>query len=340
MSISAGVGSLHLCGAKNKTMQKFLLIAALSFLFASCKKDDVKQAPVKMPVGQLQYMWVEENLFGGYLHLYGMFGDSTADSKVRVGNTIITDKPTGNGIILQWEPWHIKLSIGDPDDDTGAGYVSVLNKGVETNKRMLNVWELDMLYKEPDEATLLKEVRFKAFIRGDIAPTQSPVASSATSTFAAVSQAYWAIGGQGHASYNGGGMTVSLENRSGMVIWSKPFVDATKNDDNFQSEFTFQNRAFLLSDLKVHKKKATKYSYLADGSPAPYITDYNFSVNVIPLNQTVKLELDNNNAIKAGSFITGPHGTQYDLTWEAADAVNHKFNYTLQWNKATARFQQ
>jgi hypothetical protein len=322
-------------------MQKLFFIAAISLLLGSCKKNDIPDQATNVPAtGALQYMWVEENLFGGYLHLYGSFGDSSVNSKVRVGNTLITGKVSDNGTILQWEPWHIKVSIGDPDDDNGAGYVSVINKGVETNKRMLNVWELDMLYKEPDEGTLLKEVRFKAYIRADIAPTQSPVASSTQSTFAAVSQAFWAIGGQGHASYSGGGMTISLDSRSGMLIWSKPFVDATQNDANFQSEFKFQNKAFLLSDLKVHKKKATKYSYLADGSPQPYITDYNFGIDAIPTNQTVKLELDNNNAIKAGSFVTGPHGTQYDFTWNASEAVNHKFNYTLQWNKATARFQQ
>lgn len=321
-------------------MQKLVLIAIACLLLASCKKTKVQENVKGTPVGALQYMWVEENLFGGYLHLYGTFGDSTANSKVRVGNTVITSKVSADGTILQWEPWHIKVSIGDPDDDTGAGYVSVINNGAETNKRMLNVWGLDMLYKEPDEGTIMKEVRFKTFIRADIAPTQSPMASAYTSTFAAVSQAYWAIGGQGHSSYTGGGMTISLGSRNGMLIWSKPFVDATKNDENFQSAFKFQNRAFLLSDLQVHKKKATKYSYLADGSPQPYIVDYTFSTDAIPTNQTAKLELDNSNAIKAGSYVTGPHGTQYDFTWDAGEAVNHKFNYTLQWSKASARFQQ
>ena len=32
-----------------------------------------------------------------------------------------------------------------------AGYVSVINGGKETNKRMLNVWEISLLYKQPDE---------------------------------------------------------------------------------------------------------------------------------------------------------------------------------------------
>jgi hypothetical protein len=33
------------------------------------------------------------------------------------------------------------VSIGDPNDATGAGYVSVINGSKETNKRMLNVWK-------------------------------------------------------------------------------------------------------------------------------------------------------------------------------------------------------
>ena len=133
-------------------------------------------------------------------------------------------------------------------------------------------------------------------------------------------------------------MTISLENRSGVVFWSKPYHDYTNKEDNFQSEVKFKNGVFELSDLRMHKKKATRHSYLADGSPSPYITDYDFRVEVLPMNEILKLELDNNKTIKAGSFVTGPHGTQYDFTWDASEAPNHMHNFTLEWSKAEPRF--
>lgn len=310
-----------------------------AILFTACKKTETEK-PVEGPSASfaLDYMEVEENLFGAYLYLYGNFGDSSSASKVKISNTLLDGNPTANGVILAWSPTYIKVSIGDPDDDTGAGYVSVINGGKETNKRMLNVWELSMLYKEPDEGTLLKEVRFNVFLRADAHTHRNIHTFSRPSSFAARSEAYWAIGGQGQASYSGGGMTITLENRSGMVIWAKPNVDNTNKDNNFQSELSFKDGVFKLSDLRMHKKKATRYSYLAHGSPAPYITDYDFRVEALPLNDTLRLELDNNRAIKAGRFVTGPHGTQYDFSWDASDAGNHMHNYTLEWIKTEPRF--
>jgi hypothetical protein len=283
-------------------------------------------------------MEVEENLFGAYLHLYGNFGDSTAASKVKIDNTVVNGKPTGDGVIVDWKPWYIKVSIGDPGDNTGAGYVSVLNGGKETNKRILNVWEISMLYKEPDEGTILKEVRFKAFLRADAQPHPNLPTLSMPSSFSARSEAYWAIGGQGHSSYPGGGMTISLAHGTGTVIWNKPYQDATNAPDNFQSEVKFKNGLFELSGLRMHKKIATSISSLADGSPAPYISNYDFRVEVIPMNETLHLELDDKQAIKGGNFTTGPHGTQYDFTWEGSEAPNHMHNFTLQWSKAEPRF--
>lgn len=145
-------------------MQKrlsFFLFATL--LIAACSKP-TSEPPVGPSSGfALDYMEVEEHLFGAYLYLYGNFGDSSTTSKVKVGNTLLNGNASAHGSILSWSPFYIKVSIGDPDDDTGAGYVSVLNGGKETNQRMLNVWELSLLYKEPDEGTLLKEVRFMYF---------------------------------------------------------------------------------------------------------------------------------------------------------------------------------
>jgi hypothetical protein len=315
----------------------FLFFTAISLV--ACKKAGVEK-PVDGPSASfaLDYMEVEENLFGANLYLYGNFGDSTSTSKVKIGNTLIDDRPTADGVIMEWKPYYIKVSIGDPNDDAGAGYVSVINGGKESNKRMLNVWEISLLYKEPDEGSILKEVRFNAYLRADANPHRNVVTFSLPSTFSSRSEAYWAIGGQGHAAYTGGGMTISLENRSGMVIWNKPYRDNTNEDNNFQSEVRFKDGAFEISDLRMHKKDATRYSYLADGSPAPYITAYDFRVEVLPLNETLKLELDNNRAIKAGSFVTGPHGTQYDFTWDASEAPNHMHNFTLEWAKAEPRF--
>lgn len=321
-------------------MRNLILLFLITVVsLAACKKSDVDK-PVEGPSGSfaLDYMEVEENLFGANLYLYGNFGDSTAASKVKVGNTLVNGKPTADGVILAWTPFYIKVSIGDPDDDTGAGFISVINGGKETNKRMLNVWEISLLYKEPDEGTILKEVRFNAFLRADADPHRNVVTFSRPSSFSSRSDAFWAIGGQGHASYTGGGMTISLEDRSGVVIWSKPYRDNTNEDNNFQSEVKFKDGAFEISDLRMHKKEATRYSYLADGSPAPYITDYDFRVEALPLNDTLKLELDNNKTIKAGTFTTGPHGTQYDFTWDASEAPNHMHNFTLQWEKAEPRF--
>lgn len=319
-------------------MRNLILLFLITILFlASCKKSAVEK-PADPPSGSfaLDYMEVEEHLFGAYLYLYGNFGDSTSSGKVKIGNTIVTDKPTGEGVILQWKPFYIKISIGDPDDNTGAGYVSVINNGKETNKRMLNVWEISLLYKQPDEGTILKEVRFNAFLRADADPHRNVVTFSMPSSFSSRSEAYWAIGGQGHSSYTGGGMTISLEDRSGLVFWSKPYRDHTNEENNFQSEVKFKNGAFEISDLRMHKKKATLHSFLADGSPAPYITNYDFRVVVLPMNHILKLELDNSKSIKAGEFKTGPHGTQYDFSWNAGQA--HMFNYTLQWEKAEPRF--
>jgi hypothetical protein len=316
-----------------------LLIISFTVCMSACKKSDAdKPVPTPSSSFALDYMEVEENLFGANLYLYGNFGDSSSTSNVKVSNTVISGKPTADGVILAWTPYYIKVSIGDPDDDTGGGYVSVINGGKETNKRMLNVWELSLLYKEPDEGSILKEVRFKAFLRADADPHKNLVTLSMPSSFSSRSEAYWAIGGQGHASYSGGGMTISLENRSGMVIWNKPYHDQTNVDNNFQSEVIFKNGAFEISDLRMHKLAATKYSYLADGSPTPHIVDFDFRVEVLPINEILKLELDNTKAIKAGNYITGPHGTQYDFTWDAAEAPNHMHNFTLQWDKTEPRF--
>ena len=315
----------------------FLFITTI--LFSACKKSGIDK-PVETPSASfaLDYMEVEENLFGGNLYLYGNFGDSTSASKVKIGNTLIDGKPTGDGIILVWTPFYIKVSIGDPDDDAGAGYVSVINGGKETNKRRLNVWEISLLYKEPDEGSILKEVRFNAILRADADPHRNIISFSIPSSFSSRSEAYWAIGGQGHAAYSGGGMTISLENRSGMVIWAKPFEDNTNKENNFQSKVLFKEGAFEISDLRMHKKKATSYSYLADGAPAPYVTDYDFRIQVLPLNDVLKLELDNNHAIKAGTYTTGPHSTQYDFTWNAAEAPDHMHNFTLEWTATAPRF--
>jgi hypothetical protein len=316
-----------------------LLLLITAVLFTACKKEETEK-PVEGPSGSfaLNYMEVEENLFGAHLYLYGNFGDSTSSSKVKVGNTLLNGNASANGTILSWSPTYIKLSIGDPDDDTGAGYVSVINGGKETNKRMLNVWELSMLYKEPDEGSILKEVRFNVLLRADAHTHSNTFTFSLPSSFAARSEAYWAIGGQGQANYSGGSMTISLENRSGMVTWAKPNDDNTNKDNNFQSKLLFKNGLFKLTDLRMHKKQATRHSYLAHGSPAPYITDYDFRVEVLPTNDTLKLELDNNRAIKAGSFVTGPHGTQYDFSWDASEASNHMHNYRLEWVKTEPRF--
>jgi len=315
----------------------FLFITASSL--TACQKEGTEK-PIESPstTFALDYMEVEENLFGAHLYLYGNFGDSSSNSKVKVGNTLLNGNASANGSILSWSPFYIKVSIGDPNDDTGAGYVSVLNGGKETNKRMLNVWEVSLLYKEPDEGTILKEVRFNVFLRADAHPHRNITTFTRPGTFSARSEAYWAIGGQGQATYTGGGMTISLENRSGMVTWAKPNQDNTNNDNNFQSEVLFKDGIFNITDLRMHKLKATRHSYLAHGSPAPYITDYDFRVEVLESAKPLELELDNNRAIKAGNYITGPHGTQYDFTWDASEAPNHMHNFTLEWAKAEPRF--
>ncbi len=321
-----------------RIIRVFLLLVVISFV--ACKKAGVKKADNPSSGFVLDYMEVEEHLFGANLYLYGNFGDSSAGSKVKVGNTIIDGTPRGDGVIISWMPFLIKISIGDPDDDTGAGYVSVLNAGKESNKRMLNVWEISLLYKEPDEGSILKEVRFNGILRADASPHRTLTTMSLPSSFSSRSESFWAIGGQGHSSYTGGGTTISLVNRSGMVFWSKPYLDNTNEDGNFQSEVKFKDAVFTVSGLRMHKKMATQISNLADGSPAPFITDYDFRVEVLPLNEVLTLELDEDNAIKAGSFITGPHGTQYDFTWDANEAPNHMHNYTLEWLKAMPRFNQ
>ena len=123
-----------------------------------------------------------------------------------------------------------------------------------------------------------------------------------------------------------------------MVIWSKPNFDYTNEESNFQSVVKFKNGLFELSSLRMHKKHATMISNQADASPAPFITDYDFRVEVLPLNEILNLELDDNRAIKAGTYITGPHGTQYDFTWDAIEAPNHMHHFTLQWSKTEPRF--
>ena len=197
----------------------FLFITASSL--TACQKEGTEK-PVENPstTFALDYMEVEENLFGAYLYLYGNFGDSSSNSKVKVGNTLLNANASANGSILSWSPFYIKVSIGDPNDDTGAGYVSVLNGGKETNKRMLNVWEVSLLYKEPDEGTILKEVGFNVFLRADAHPHRNITTFTRPGTFSARSEAYWAIGGQGQATYTAGGMTMSLDTGSGRVFWA------------------------------------------------------------------------------------------------------------------------
>ncbi|MEO6668308.1 MAG: hypothetical protein ABIN36_02460 [Ferruginibacter sp.] len=315
----------------------FLLIGGISFI--SCKKSKPDKPAEGPSTGfALDYMEVEENLFGAYLYLYGNFGDSSSGSKVKVGNTLLDGHPNGDGVIVAWNSFYIKVSIGDPDDDTGAGFVSVINAGKETNKRMLNVWEISMLYTEPDEGTILKKVRFDAILRADANPHRSLFTFSPQSSFSSKSTAWWTIGGQGHASYTGGGNTISLEEHNGTVLWSKPNEDHTNEDNNFQSELKFKDGVFEITGLRMHKLDATLMSNLADGSTTPFITDYDFRVMPLPLNEVISLELDDNRAIKAGTYVTGPHGTQYDFTWDANEAPNHMHNFTLEWSKVEPRF--
>jgi hypothetical protein len=323
-------------------MRNLILCIALVLSFTACKKTEKQDPALPAPTGMsLTFIQVEENLFGANLYLYGSFGDSTASSRVKVSNVLLDGRASGEGLILEWKPYMIKVSIGDHDDNTGGGYVSVINGGKESNKRMLNVWELDMLYKQPDEGTILKEVRFKTFLRCDIDPLSNGQAPpTLPGTFTADSEAFWAIGGQGTSTYSGGGMTITLEDRNGVLFWTKPYYDATGAERAFQSEIQYKNGRFELTGLRAHKKKATKHSYLAHGSTVPHIIDLDFRVEVVPLNQSVKLELDQNNAIKAGTFVTGPHGTQYDFTWDANQAAGHMHNYTLQWTKAEPRFKK
>ncbi|HEV7331230.1 MAG TPA: hypothetical protein VGN63_09335 [Flavisolibacter sp.] len=317
-----------------------ILTASLLLLFAAgCKKNDIADSPADVPPGfHLRYIEVEEHLFGGYLHLYGNFGDSTAGSKVKVGNTVISGTSTGEGFLLEWKPWYIKVEIGDPDDDTGGGNISVINNGKESNKRMVNIWELDMLYREPDEGTILKELRIQGFIRADVDPVAGTRFMPKRNSFASETIAYWAIGGSGQSSYSGGGVTISLENREGFINWKKPYTDNAGLPENFQSEMTYEDRGFTISGLRVHENKATRRSYLPHESTVPHILDYTFRADIVPLNESFRLELDGNNAIKAGTFVTGPHGTQLGFIWDAAEAPNHKYHHTLQWAKMEPRF--
>src|SRR4051812_3702909 len=103
----------------------FFVLAIICF--SACKKSGVDK-PVDSPSPNfgLEYMEVQENLFGADVYLYGNFGDSSAGSKVKVGNTIIDGRPNADGMVVSWMPYLIKINIGDPDDDTGAGYISVI----------------------------------------------------------------------------------------------------------------------------------------------------------------------------------------------------------------------
>src|SRR5260221_7377235 len=119
-------------------MRNLILFLFITTAFLSaCKKSGIEK-PVEGPSTNfaLDYMEVEENLFGANLYLYGNFGDSTSASKVKIGSTLINGKASADGVILAWTPFYIKVSIGDPDDDAGAGYISVINDGKETNKSM------------------------------------------------------------------------------------------------------------------------------------------------------------------------------------------------------------
>jgi len=320
-------------------MQKFILLLFTASVFiTACEKPGTENTDSSSTPLVLDYMEVEEHLHGADLYLYGNFGDSSPASKVKIHNTIIDGNPTADGVIFAWSPSQIKLGIGDPDDNTAGGNVTVFNGEKQSNKRVLNVWEISMLYREPDEGTILKEVRFKAFLRADADKHKNIPTLSMPSSFSSISEAYWTIGGQGHSSYPGGGMTISLENRNGIAFWSKPYRDEANAEKSFQSEVVFKNGAFELTGLRMHKKNATKISSLADGSPQPYITDYNFNVEVLPVNEMLKLGLDDKQAIKAGTFTSGPHGTQYDFSWDASEAINHMHNFTLQWSKAEPRF--
>ena len=334
--------AFHICTEQKLIIMRKLILFSLIITMVSlsaCKKSSVDRPVDPPPAGfTLNYMEVQENLYGADLYLYGIFGDSSSSSKVRVGNTLLDGKPSGEGLILTWTPGYIKVSIGDVNDNTGAGYISVLNNGKETNKRMLNVWEVDMQYKEPDEGTIFKAAKIHAYLRADVDPHPSTYSFSMPSSFASTSDVNWSIGGQGHASYTGGGMTITLDHSEGSLLWSDPFHDHTNDQQEFKSSVKFNKGAFELSDLRLHKLSATNYTYLADGSPEPYTILYDFRVVAIPLNEIVKLELDNNKAIKAGTYVTGPHGTQYDFTWDASDANIHMHNYTLRWEKAEPRF--
>jgi hypothetical protein len=315
----------------------FYLIAFFVAITACSKPADVPVPEPPAPGFRLDYMEVQEDLFGAILYLYGNFGDSTATSKVKISNVTITGDPTGDGVILYWSSILIKVRIGDPDDDNGAGYVSVLSGGKETNKRMLNVWEGDMKYREPDEGTLEKEVTFRFALRAD-SKTHTPVAYAFTpgSSFAAASStALYKIGGEGACP----DLTVTLAGSNGTILWSPPYRDRVNADNNFQSEVQFKNRKFRISALSVHKKKATTKRTLATGSPQPYIVDFDFRVEVLNINDTFNIEFEGNtDVIKAGTWTGELHSTQYGLFWDPVEAMSHRYRNTLQWPRLEPRF--
>ena len=59
-----------------------LFLVITTVFFSACKKSGIEK-PAEGPSSNfaLDYMEVEENLFGANLYLYGNFGDSTSPAK-------------------------------------------------------------------------------------------------------------------------------------------------------------------------------------------------------------------------------------------------------------------
>jgi len=290
-------------------------------------------------------MEVQEHATGAHLYLYGDFGDSSSTSKIRINDQLLTEDPASlNGHIISWSPNLIVTGIQTATSGIGHGKVSVLNKGGESNKRTLNVWEGDIIYSRPDQGSLKTDIRFHVYLRADADP-HPPInyLQPRTSSFASPSEAHYSVGGEGSSLYNSGGCQVNMTMRwaaaSGKIPVRIPFKNTAGVPEYFQVKLKFKNRKFEVQTLDVWKNKVTTKSMTVVACGPPSVSNGHHilsSVHSKLQDFNMEFESENSKVIKAGN-ITAVSNTESGLVWDNGSVPS--YTATISWSRMVPKYQ-
>ncbi len=332
-----------------KKLTFFSCIAALGLL-AAC--GDKKNNPIPTPPTDfsLTYMEMQERVSnaGSILYLHGNFGDSSATSKVKIGNTVYegseVEIPMPQGKILSWTRTLIKLGINvDANHDGGHGNVSVLSGDKETNKRILNVWHGTLTYYYPSGGSLEEQVDMDVYLRADNKPpSQTVLLINPESSFSSISKATYKVGGQGTSTYVDGctnTMIIHWDNASGIIPLYEPYTTRTNETENFQVKLKFTDLGFHITSLKVHKFKASKSTQSGSTCGNAYTNapqDFHLTNMVSDLQRPVLTFSNNTSTIKSGSLEITQQPNHAGLIYNAGQVPD--LHAKITWNDIVAKY--